>query len=148
MNWSYALVAAVAMVLIIASIAVFVFISDDGPVETTPLATPVAVPTPTPAPTPVSTPAPAPVPTPTPTPRPEPTPPPTPAPTPAPTPEPTPEPERTPEPSAIVEAENPLEVGDVAPDFTLLNADRSPVSLYETLSAHDAVVLVFYRGFF
>ena len=59
-----------------------------------------------------------------------------------------PQPERTAEPSVIVQAENPLQVGDAAPDFTLSNADRFPVSLSETLADNDAVVLVFYRGFF
>ena len=144
MKWSYALIAAVVMALTIVSVTVFVFLVDDDMTELTPLAPPVATPASTPpptaAPTPVATPTPTPAPTPVLTP--EPTPRPTPAPTPAPTPEPTPE-----APPPIVEAENPLQVGDAAPDFELLDADGNPVSLYETLSIYDAVVVVFYREF-
>ena len=94
MKSSYALIAAVAIVLVIVSVTVFVLLSNDSPTEPTPLATPVAAPSPTPAPTPALPPTPAPppppTPAPTPAPTPEPTPPPTLAPTVAPTPAPTP----------------------------------------------------------
>lgn len=35
-----------------------------------------------------------------------------------------------------------------APDFTLLSASGENVRLYELLSQNEAVVIVFYRGFF
>lgn len=38
-----------------------------------------------------------------------------------------------------------LKVGDIAPDFTLLDANGSPVSLYDTLQ-HNPVILTFFRG--
>lgn len=147
MKWPYALLASIVIVLAIVSIAVFMLVSDDGPSEPVPLATPAATPTstpalPTPVPTPVTQPQPTPEAPPAAIPQPIPTA------TPQPTPEPTPDPERTPEPSEIVQPENPLDVGDAAPDFTLPDADGFPVSLSETLADRDAVVLVFYRGFF
>ena len=41
-----------------------------------------------------------------------------------------------------------LREGDTAPDFTLGAADGRQVALKELLQGHEAVVLVFYRGFF
>ena len=41
----------------------------------------------------------------------------------------------------------PLE-GDTAPDFSLTGADGQLVTLSQLLQGHQAVVLVFYRGFF
>ena len=38
-----------------------------------------------------------------------------------------------------------LKVGDIAPDFTLLDAEGLPVSLYDTLQ-HNAVIISFFRG--
>ena len=42
-------------------------------------------------------------------------------------------------------AENAINVGDIAPDFTLPNATGDPVTLYEALDS-GPVVLSFYRG--
>jgi hypothetical protein len=42
-------------------------------------------------------------------------------------------------------AERAVKVGDVAPDFTLINTDDSPVSLADLLK-DGPVVLGFYRG--
>ena len=38
-----------------------------------------------------------------------------------------------------------LKVGDIAPDFTLPDAEGLPVSLYDTLQ-HNAVIISFFRG--
>lgn len=38
-----------------------------------------------------------------------------------------------------------LQVGDIAPDFTLLDTNGMPVSLYDVLE-HDLVILSFFRG--
>ncbi len=40
----------------------------------------------------------------------------------------------------------PVGVGDLAPDFTLLDQDGQPHTLSGALAKQDAVVLVFYRG--
>lgn len=40
----------------------------------------------------------------------------------------------------------PVGVGDLAPDFTLLDQDGRPHTLSGALAKQDAVVLVFYRG--
>ncbi len=37
---------------------------------------------------------------------------------------------------------------EIAPDFTLAAADGREVALTQLLQEHEAVVLVFYRGFF
>ncbi len=42
----------------------------------------------------------------------------------------------------------PPQVGDRAPDFSLVGAGGPPVALADVLDDHEAVVLVFYRGFF
>jgi peroxiredoxin len=42
-------------------------------------------------------------------------------------------------------AENAINVGDIAPDFTLPNVTGDPVTLYEALNS-GPVVLSFYRG--
>lgn len=48
------------------------------------------------------------------------------------------------EPAAARSA--PLGVGDLAPDFTLLDQDGQPHTLSAALAKQDFVVLVFYRG--
>jgi len=42
---------------------------------------------------------------------------------------------------------DPLSVGDTAPDFTAPDSDGGNVTLASLASGHDAVVVVFYRGF-
>ena len=42
---------------------------------------------------------------------------------------------------------DPLSVGDTAPDFTAPASDGGNVTLASLTSRHDAVVVVFYRGY-
>lgn len=41
---------------------------------------------------------------------------------------------------------SPVDVGDPAPDFTLLDAEGRPRTLSKERARQDAVVLIFYRG--
>ena len=40
----------------------------------------------------------------------------------------------------------PLQVGDIAPDYELRSTEGKPVSVRESATSHEALVLVFLRG--
>ncbi len=44
--------------------------------------------------------------------------------------------------------DRPAREGDAAPEFSLANAGGGRLALLDTIREHEAVVLVFYRGFF
>lgn len=50
--------------------------------------------------------------------------------------------------ASLEEIARPLQPGDIAPAFSLHGGAGDTVALEEVLEGHDAVVLVFYRGFF